>query len=230
MSWQYEGRADQVYHCHCSMCRKAHGAPFGTYVGVPPEAFVWKSGESSITRFESSPDFNRSFCSNCGSVAPDGYKEIVSIPAGCMDDDTDIRVTAHIFATSKASWHAIGNDLPRFETYPNDEGPVIERPGPGPATPGVLRGSCLCGGVAYEVRAPLKMVHNCHCSRCRKARAAAHTTNGFTKIDGVSYVRGGDKLKNYKVPQARYFTQVFCKTCGAGRPRLDAERDIAVIP
>ena len=38
-----------------------------------------------------------------------------------------------------------------------------------------MRGSCLCDTVAYEVTSPIKAVHNCHCSRCRRARAAART-------------------------------------------------------
>ena len=74
------------------------------------------------------------------------------------------------------------------------------------------------------------MVHNCHCSRCRKARAAAHTTNGFTAMDDVRYTRGEDTLRTYRLPEARYFSQVFCPTCGSGMPRRDPERGIAVIP
>ena len=153
------------------------------------------------------------------------------MPAGCLNEDPGVRPTAHIFAPSKAPWHRIGDDLQRFDAYPAPEdGPVIDRSGAGPAKDGVLRGSCLCGDVAYEVRGPIKAVHNCHCSRCRKARAAAHTTNGFTAIDAVVFTRGEDKLRTYKLPTARFFTQVFCTRCGSGMPRLDPERKIAVIP
>ena len=94
----------------------------------------------------------------------------------------------------------------------------------------MLRGSCLCGGAAYEVTGPIRVVHNCHCSRCRKARAAAHTTNGFTAMEDVRYTRGGDALRTYRLPEARHFSQVFCPTCGSGMPRRDPERGIAVIP
>jgi hypothetical protein len=31
-----------------------------------------------------------------------------------------------------------------------------------------MKGSCLCGGVAFEVEAPLRPVIACHCSQCRK--------------------------------------------------------------
>src|SRR5260370_446696 len=36
----------------------------------------------------------------------------------------------------------------------------------------VVRGSCLCGGVKYEITGPLLRTGNCHCSNCRKALGA----------------------------------------------------------
>jgi hypothetical protein len=214
------------------MCRKAHGAAFGTYVDAARDSFRWLSGENAVTHYESSPGVMRSFCGDCGSVVPEPYGEdLVTIPAGCLNEDPGIRPTAHIFAPGKAPWHTIGDDLGQFETYPEaDGGPVIERPAREASEAGVLRGSCLCGDVAYEVRTPIKVVHNCHCSRCRKARAAAHATNGFTAMDGLVFVRGENKLKTYKLPSARFFTHTFCTRCGSGMPRLDPDRNIAIIP
>ena len=43
-------------------------------------------------------------------------------------------------------------------------------------------------------------------------------------------MQGEDNLAYYKVPDAKYFMQVFCKTCGSKMPRLDPDRAIAVIP
>ncbi len=230
--WQVDGSLDSMSHCHCSMCRKAHGAPFGTYTEAPSESFTWLSGMDAITSFESSPGIIRAFCGTCGSVVPEPFgKDRMVIPAGCLDGDPGVRPSSHIFAASKAPWHVIGDDLPQSDGYTNpDDGPNVDRPGPGQRQEGVLRGSCLCGDVAYEVRAPLKAVHNCHCSRCRKARAAAHATNGFTDVDGVVFVRGEDRLKSFKLPSARFFTQVFCGRCGSAMPRVDLERNFAVIP
>ena len=84
--------------------------------------------------------------------------------------------------------------------------------------------------MAFEVSEPFKMVHNCHCTRCRKARAAAHTTNGFTSMDGLRFLRGEGELVTYKLPEAKYFAQAFCRICGSGMPRKDPGRGIAVIP
>ncbi len=230
--WRVDGSLDSMSHCHCSMCRKAHGAPFGTYTEAPSESFTWLSGMDAITSFESSPGVIRAFCGTCGSVVPEPFGEDrMVIPAGCLDGDPGVRPSSHIFAASKAPWYVIGGDLPQSDGYINpDDGPNVDRPGPGQRREGVLRGSCLCGDVAYEVRAPLTVVHNCHCSRCRKARAAAHATNGFTDADGVVFVRGEDRLKSFKLPSARIFAQVFCGRCGSPMPRVDRERSLAVVP
>ena len=37
----------------------------------------------------------------------------------------------------------------------------------------MLKGSCLCGSVRYEIDGPLDGAMNCHCSMCRKAHGAA---------------------------------------------------------
>ena len=72
----------------------------------------------------------------------------------------------------------------------------------------------MCGAVEFHLTEPFTVVHNCHCSRCRRARAAAHATNGLAAMDAVRFVRGEEHLKSYKLPEARFFTQVFCDVCG----------------
>jgi hypothetical protein len=54
-------------HCHCSKCRKAHGAAFRSRARVRVEDFKWVQGEELVKYFESSPGFHRGFCSVCGS-------------------------------------------------------------------------------------------------------------------------------------------------------------------
>lgn len=77
---------------------------------------------------------------------------------------------------------------------------------------------------------PFKVAHNCHCSRCRYGRAAAHAANAFVPIDGVEYLSSEDRLKSYKVPDARYSTQTFCEVCSLPMLRRDTERGIAMLP
>jgi len=33
--WELDGPFELMSHCHCSRCRKAHGAAFATYVAAP---------------------------------------------------------------------------------------------------------------------------------------------------------------------------------------------------
>ena len=57
-----------VAHCHCSMCRRAHGAGFVTWVGFDRAAFAIESGAEALSRYPSSAAATRSFCSRCGSM------------------------------------------------------------------------------------------------------------------------------------------------------------------
>lgn len=220
-------------HCHCSMCRKHHGASFATMARVPTDAFRWSAGEEAIRHYESSPGFRRSFCGACGSSLPDrspsgGW----FVPAGLFTEDPGVRPVVHIFRASRAPWHTIADDLPGFDEWPPRRArPVVERPAPAARSePGAVRGSCLCGGIAYEVTAPFDRMYNCHCSRCRRVRAAAHGANGSAPVDEVQFVRGEDLVVTWRLPGARRFAHAFCRTCGSSVPRRDRERGVAVIP
>jgi hypothetical protein len=93
-----------------------------------------------------------------------------------------------------------------------------------------VRGSCLCGGVAFETTGkPLRVLH-CHCSRCRKARGTAHATNLVAPLDGLRFVRGADLVTTFALPGAKHFAHAFCRICGSSVPRLDEGRAIAIVP
>ena len=231
--WQVNGPVEEMTHCHCSMCRKSHGASFGTYVDAKPEDFEWLSGGDKIAiHISSTSEAKRAFCETCGSQVPAKFDgDVVSIPAGGVDGDPGIRAAAHIFASSAAPWDVIGNKIPSYDGYIVQEGrPNIDNPETGQPTDGIVHGSCLCGKIAYEVTEPFKVAYNCHCSRCQKARAAAFATNGFVSVSGVRFTRGEDLLSSYKVPDAQFFTQVFGTCCGSPMPRRDEGRGVAVIP
>lgn len=231
--WQVDAAYTTMTHCHCAMCRKTHGTAFATYCSAPLDALNWLAGASGIVRYRSSPAGERAFCGHCGSVVPTEAPEEgrVHVPAGCIDGDPGIRPTAHIFTASRAPWYAISDALPRYDTWtPGDERPVFDTAPPPPAPPGVVRGSCLCGDVAFRVTAPFRFAHHCHCSRCRRARAAAHASNAFATYEGLEFERGAPGLLSYKPPEALRFTQVFCARCGSAMPNASRERGVAVVP
>jgi hypothetical protein len=231
VSWNYSGAFDRLTHCYCSMCRKAHGTSFASYLVGSVQHFGFEGGEQSIRRFESSPGFIRSFCVNCGSVLPNNHLgDIVAIPAGSVDGDLDVEPSAHIFTRWKAPWHKITDSLPQHDNYPDAPEPAVQREQLSGAHDGVLRGSCLCGDVVFKLTDDFSAVYNCHCSRCRKARAAAHATNGVTAISNLRFVTGEANTRSHKPDDARYFTQVFCERCGSALPTMYQARQIAVVP
>jgi hypothetical protein len=230
ITWEIDGPFELMHHCHCSRCRKAHGVPFATYVAGPAAGFRLSGGEHMV-RWESSPGFYRCFCGRCGSVVPGApFDERVFVPAGNFIDDPGVHALAHIFVASKAPWYEIPDGLPRFDTYPEGiDAPVLPERDP-LDPPGAPRGSCLCGRVTYVLEGTSLRSHNCHCSRCRKARSAAYAANLFTTADGVRFTRGENLLSSYKVPEALRFTHVFCRQCGSPMPRVDPDRGLTVVP
>lgn len=116
-----DGPLELAGHCHCSMCRKTHGAAFGTYADVNRSQFHWVEGESLLAQYESSPGNFRYFCSRCGSplattVATSA--DSIAITLGTLDDDPGIRPLAHVFVGSKAVWYEITDELVQFDELP----------------------------------------------------------------------------------------------------------------
>lgn len=118
-----EFEADSVFlfgHCHCSMCRKAHGATFATFAAIRSGQFRFLKGEDLVQHYKSSPDGHRGFCKVCGSNAPVRSRngKTVWIPAGMLDEDPGLRPTFHMFVGSKAPWLDIADDLDQHDEFP----------------------------------------------------------------------------------------------------------------
>ncbi len=92
-----------------------------------------------------------------------------------------------------------------------------------------ISGSCLCGGVSFEIRKEHRKVTFCHCSLCRK-----HNSNSFASVsvrtEHVS-IEGEEHIKWYVDSQNA--SRGFCSSCGtslfwkSGRPELADYIDVA---
>src|ERR1041385_7268775 len=78
-----------------------------------------------------------------------------------------------------------------------------------------LRGSCLCGEVTYEVRAPFLRFAHCHCARCCKATGSAHATNLYVPPGQFSWTSRTDSVVRFDLPSAKSFATTFCGRCGS---------------
>ena len=74
-------------------------------------------------------------------------------------------------------------------------------------------GSCLCGGIRYEIQGEIGEGLYCHCKRCRKANGTAFATNAPIQKADFKIVQGEQLLKKY---QSSETTQCcFCGECAS---------------
>jgi len=100
----------QITHCHCSMCRKMHGAGFASWVPIKEKNVDWICMDT-LKIYKSSPSTERWFCSNCGSNMVISYQKQegqIWIAAGTFDGMpkgilANLRI-ADIYVESKCSW------------------------------------------------------------------------------------------------------------------------------
>jgi hypothetical protein len=118
-------------NCHCSLCRKQHGAAFRSRVRVLAKDFRWLKGEHLVKFYESSRGYQRGFCSECGSPIinrngpnwkpPAEFPHNAALQYGvalALLDDPPLRPALHCFVASKAPWFEITDDLPQYPEYP----------------------------------------------------------------------------------------------------------------
>jgi hypothetical protein len=121
IKYEIHGELTGTLHCHCSMCRKAHGAAFRTRASVRVKDFVWLSGEDLLTHYESSPGEFRTHCRVCGSSMVTKFennKDVYGFALGTLDTDPGVKPECHVFVGSKAPWYDIEDDLPQYEVFP----------------------------------------------------------------------------------------------------------------
>jgi hypothetical protein len=77
-----------------------------------------------------------------------------------------------------------------------------------------VHGSCLCGGVRYEVTAPFLRSNYCHCKRCRKHSGAAALAMGRVPREGFRLLSGEELIEVYRPPGGG-MVKAFCRVCGS---------------
>lgn len=102
-------------HCHCSLCRRAHGAGFVTWIGVESPQFELVALES-LRWFESSPGARRGFCGICGSsllFESTRWPGEMHIARASIPGPIDREPAAHVYTRSAVSWCELDDRLPR---------------------------------------------------------------------------------------------------------------------
>ena len=99
----------RIGHCHCSMCRKFHGAAFAIFGEAKAECFRWLAGEYLLKIYQAPNGTQRKFCRECGSSLiyqpSSDTGECVEFALGTLDSKIQHKPDAHIFISSKACWY-----------------------------------------------------------------------------------------------------------------------------
>ena len=72
-------------------------------------------------------------------------------------------------------------------------------------------GGCLCGGVRYQARGPLREVIFCHCSQCRKQTGLFYATTAVAQVDLTMLAE--QPLRWFAASE--FADRGFCGTCGS---------------
>ncbi|WP_042141335.1 GFA family protein [Pseudomonas parafulva] len=118
-----------ISHCHCSQCRKAHGAAFASYGSVPRTHLRILRGADRIHSFASSATVQRQFCAACGSNlfwsrSEGEFAEWVSVALGTLDTPFQPAKQKHLHTDNAPSWHLpSGSSTP--DSPPEKEIPCV---------------------------------------------------------------------------------------------------------
>ena len=116
--FEVDAFAPKTGNCHCSMCRKFHGAAYATIAEARSSRFRWLGGEDRLKGYTADNGTTRQFCRDCGSSltfhSPSADPDLVEIALGCFDDPVPVKPDAHIYVDSGADWARPVDDLPQY--------------------------------------------------------------------------------------------------------------------
>ena len=104
-------------HCHCTMCRRNHGAGYVTWLIAARDRFSIDTGETALIRYPSSDHGTRSFCGRCGSslfFASTEAPETIDVVRANLTGDLDREPQLHIYFDDRVDWIHVADDLPRI--------------------------------------------------------------------------------------------------------------------
>jgi hypothetical protein len=150
--YQLSSELRATTHCHCSMCRNAHGAAFATHGGVPKSDLQLLTGADLLREYTSSPATTRSFCSQCGSqlFLQIGDEDWVAVSLGTLDTPFEPRKQRHIRVGSKATWFAIHDKWPSIRKVVNRGSSALATRSKGTLQSPPRRGSFAPPGATLE--------------------------------------------------------------------------------
>ena len=85
----------------------------------------------------------------------------------------------------------------------------------------MIKGSCLCGGVQFELARAAGPFELCHCNRCRKVSGSAFMAGIGVRREDFRFIRGEELVRSYDAPildAPPAYRSTFCSRCGSPVP------------
>ena len=104
-------------HCHCSMCRKQHGAGYVTWVGMEAAQVQVDDRQNQLNWYESSEGAARGFCGKCGTsmfFKSQRFPGELHLTLAAFDEDIDRAPQAHANYDAHIDWMPIDDTLAIF--------------------------------------------------------------------------------------------------------------------
>jgi hypothetical protein len=120
IKFEFEDVPGQVFNCHCSVCRKSHGAAFSTQAVGKRSSLKFLQGKELLKEYHT-PGGVRAFCPNCGSRLMNyarGRSDLMSVALAAIDGEYSGVPIAHVYVGSKAKWHEPSKDIPGYDELP----------------------------------------------------------------------------------------------------------------
>ena len=97
----------------------------------------------------------------------------------------------------------------------------------------MIRGSCLCGGVVFELDRAVGPFELCHCPRCRKASGSAFVAGLGVRVSDFRLLSGAELVRTHALPvreRPPAYRVAFCSRCGSPVPDPPAGAEAFEIP
>ncbi|MDQ0465420.1 hypothetical protein QO010_003207 [Caulobacter ginsengisoli] len=109
--FKVEGDLGRPSLCHCRMCQKAFGGPYGALVSVKTDRLTWTRGAPS--RFQSSNLVRRGFCSACGTPLTFEWSDkVTDLAIFAFDEPADIVPVVQMATDTAPPWVMDVGDIP----------------------------------------------------------------------------------------------------------------------
>jgi len=124
IKYEVDEIANKIAHCHCTMCRKFHGAAYSTFAEAQIEHFRWLQGEALLKSYLADNSTTRQFCSQCGSSmtfsSAKNTGDTIEFALATLDSEITALPDAHIHVGSKVHWSIICDGLPHYNADRDD--------------------------------------------------------------------------------------------------------------